>query len=1153
MDITVPILIRQVLLPDGKDKVYQVRHLFLESPLQQDRKLPLAMNRLERDLEGLLRTLTENNAHDAIAGLAWYPSLTERNLTLAIELKKGLFRVTYHFALLQSLGRTLAFVPALPELWFDVPDMTSFPARAETMVTAWFKKQEKDETLTETPEAFANVGSAWIAALNLSVPPPRPRKKQKPPFAFLGAPEKLDGGAELEKVGRNLSRLPDEELGKAVLRDREVLELERLLLQPERRPLLLVGPPGSGKTALLYELIRRRRQKPVGTPLIGDLYLMAPQRLISGMMYVGQWEERLLAILKHMRRKDLIFYVDDLPGLLHAGTSASSNLTVCTVLQPWLERKDVRFVGEITPEALRVMREQARSLVDLCHLIPVHPTTDLETQRILIQLMSELEAQHKCLINPMVIPTILELQRRFEPTAAFPGKAARLLRQVAARPDVRVDVSDVFLALQNRTGLRLEVMIQHANLTRAAILSVLKAGVIGQEAALEALADVVSIFRARLNDTSRPVANLLFLGPTGVGKTETAKALARWLYGENADLTNPPLLRFDLNEFGGGDAVSRLVGTVDEPEGLLTGAIRRRPFAVVLFDEIEKAHPSVFNLLLQLLGEGRLTDARGRTADFTNAIILMTSNLGVREATRQTGFDAQGADVRQVFIKAAEAFFSPEFFNRIDRVIPFTHLSQEELRQLIRLEVSSILQREGMQRRRLSLQVDPLALDWLVAQGYHPSLGARALKRVLERELVRPLAEALSAVQSRHPLLARAFKGPRGLLLDVRPLEAVASLADANADTEIDDLVLKRRLLTLAQRLCDEATTRLVSLPYSPASSSRVVWTDRRESPSPEAEDLLEVRSSLRDCIDSLTLELEARNQDDEIDVRGVKVRNQVPRRRRLDRWTFGHSLDDICAADDMRDALRDIFEQRIRRGKEDRWPMTAYAVSLAELTLRALSERWPQQALSFGNTLSLLNIEVPDLPSYQLAMASPAHPHQYEPLEPTKAGRIETEMFEEGLSRTWKEKPFIPDPQQDEQVALLTSGPLSSHIARGMEGFVLRVYPTHFQLEETVVVTPEPGESLADTLMHRRARIEAWKLALARGEVGFADEPYPPGRLRAIMQDDNCLSLATGEAYPLLRRAFSRMARETLLYSDTLRSIWRPGPDQPESSSPKG
>ncbi len=232
---------------------------------------------------------------------------------------------------------------------------------------------------------------------------------------------------------------------------------------------------------------------------------------------------------------------------------------------------------------------------------------------------------------------------------------------------------------------------------------------------------------------------MLLLGPTGVGKTEFAKSLANYLFG-NSDR----LLRFDMNEYVSPNAVPQLVGTFAQPEGLLTAAVRRQPFAVLLFDEIEKGHPDVFDLLLQVLGEGRLTDARGRTTDFSNTIIVLTSNLGTQRTESGLGFGGVSSQGASTAIRAAENFFRPEFFNRLDRVIPFDRLSRDDMTIIARHLMADVLHRDGLVRRQCVLNATPQAIEWVIDQGYNPVLGARALKRAIEKELTRPIAAFLA-------------------------------------------------------------------------------------------------------------------------------------------------------------------------------------------------------------------------------------------------------------------------------------------------------------------------------------------------------------------------------------------------------------------------
>ena len=319
-----------------------------------------------------------------------------------------------------------------------------------------------------------------------------------------------------------------------------------------------------------------------------------------------------------------------------------------------------------------------------------------------------------------------------------------------------------------QTGLALALLDGRRKLPRADVLDALRRRVVGQDEALEAVTDVVSLAKARLNAPDRPLGTLLFMGPTGVGKTECAKALAAFLFGRDEHI-----VRLDMNEFGSPAAASRLVGTFLEPEGLLTAPVRRQPFCVVLLDEIEKAHPDVFDMLLQVMGEGRLTDAVGRTTDFGGAIVIMTSNLGTREVAQRIGFGGGEEERQRAFMDAAEAFFRPEFVNRIDRMVPFRQLGRDEIRSIAERLLEEVVGREGLVRRRCALNVDPRALDLVVDRGYQPQLGARALKRMLERQLVQPVSARLSTLKPGLPVLVDVHGAREGIVVRVSELTEV--------------------------------------------------------------------------------------------------------------------------------------------------------------------------------------------------------------------------------------------------------------------------------------------------------------------------------------------------------------------------------------------
>ncbi len=797
-------------------KVYHARPLFFERPSLRDEQLGRLMLQLGRRLQEHLTRLGRQDHHDELARWAFSPPTAQHRLNLTLELRRSRPKCRFFLVVFAHRGKRIAFCPAIDDLWFEYDRGEDLASRATEVLTDYFRDLEKqalddakgnDPPVYARPATYAMTGTAWITTLDLDITPAS-KLVRKPvlPFLFLGDAETMSGAEELRRVGRCLDWHYPDHLERATMREREVAELSKLLDHPDRRPVLLIGPRLVGKTTILEECIYRRvarRRSPHRDK--ANTWLIAPQRLISGMSYVGQWENRLLAILKEIHKRDHILYFDDLLGLFRAGQTGNSSLNVAHVLKPYIERRDLRLVAEITPEALHILREQDRGLADQFHLLPIGEPTDRDNLQIMIQTQRQDEDRHGCVFDLEVLPTVLDLTRRYVRDAAYPGKAARMLRQLAVRgsqlrrpkeekarlgempPRPVLSRQDVYQEFQAQTGLAMQFLDPRGRLERREILEALGDRVVGQPHALEAVADVLAIAKARLNDPDRPLATFLFLGPTGVGKTECAKAIAHYLFGD-AD----KLLRFDMNEYVDPGSAARLVGTFHQPEGLFTAAIRRQPFAVVLLDEIEKADPEVFDLLLQVLGEGRLTDALGRTADFTNAIVLLTSNLGVREAETNLGFGPTDvAAAATAYQTTAERFFRPEFFNRLDRVIPFRRLERQAIRKIARLLVQQVLKREGFQHRRCLIQVDDQAIEQIVAVGFDPILGARAMKRAVERYLVQPVATRLANIPVDQFTLIEVYPatakvgadvlGSPSLAVAVQPLKMVKALPRAEA------------------------------------------------------------------------------------------------------------------------------------------------------------------------------------------------------------------------------------------------------------------------------------------------------------------------------------------------------------------------------------
>lgn len=760
MTFAIPIVIEESPGRSGVP-VFSASPVFGGEPSERGEKLARVVSRLTAALHRHLLELSQGPRQDRLALWTQEPNLDETTVELRLELESGSAARRFFLVGRPALGRRIYFAPRLPAVAFEVLPGQDLKERAQRVFTRHFRDREKSGEPFDF-EDFTIRGSARLSLLEVTLEPAvEVRRPKKSPWAQLAGDdeEKPDGDAELRRTSQHLNSLYPDDLDRAVGRDESVGELLRFLSGQDRRPVLLLGPRKVGKTAVLHEAIRRmeavraaRKSRAAGDTTVDwtidesisprHVWHVSPMRLISGMSVVGQWETRVEAILAHATARDLVLYVDDLPGLFTAGVSSASDLNVAALLKPCLERRSVRVVAEITPEAWRVLCERDRSLADLFHVMHLRETSGIETSRILIAFARDLEAAHRCEFRPEVIPTVCALLGQFARDAAFPGKAAGFLRRLATageRRDIRS--ADVFSEFASQTGLGSWLVDPSLATDFSEIVDRIAASLSGQPAVVEAFAVAIAKLKARLNDSARPLGVFLLLGPTGVGKTQSAKALAAALFGDANRL-----LRFDMNEFVDASAVGRLVGTAYAPDGLLSSAIRRQPFNVVLLDEIEKASPEVFDLLLGVLDEGRLTDALGRVSDFTNTFVLLTSNLGVREAGSRLGFATNPADATAAYVSAAEKFFRPEFFNRIDAILPFNELDPAVLQSIASGLIAGVMSRIGLLRRECTLRVLPEAARRLVALGHHPQLGARALKRTIERELTAPLAEQLTSM-----------------------------------------------------------------------------------------------------------------------------------------------------------------------------------------------------------------------------------------------------------------------------------------------------------------------------------------------------------------------------------------------------------------------
>ncbi len=430
---------------------------------------------------------------------------------------------------------------------------------------------------------------------------------------------------------------------------------------------------------------------------------------------------------------DAVLYFEDLDDLF-AGRPGGYEDMASAMLR-YVSRGRVRLFGELI--SARYDELSHRQVGFFSHLERVHvaPLDRAQTADLLT-------ARASGALGAGAAEQAVELTERYETARSLPGKAVTLLEEVLARKveDRAVTRDDVLAAYSARTGVPELLLRDERSLLVEDVERRFRARIIGQERAIRRVAETLATVKAGLSARGRPLAQFLFVGPTGVGKTELAKALAELLFGSASRLS-----RFDMSEYADAWAAERLIRGTDRDDGVLTRKLREQPFSVLLLDEIEKADPAVFDLLLQVLGEGRLSDARGRLAHFENAIIIMTSNLGAQHQRPKLGFGDEERDDEAHYTARAREHFRPEFLNRLDKIVCFASLSREQIGSVAKVALARISAREGFEERAVRLAVSERALEHLASEGYSASYGARGLRRHLEQHLIAPVAALLSA------------------------------------------------------------------------------------------------------------------------------------------------------------------------------------------------------------------------------------------------------------------------------------------------------------------------------------------------------------------------------------------------------------------------
>jgi ATP-dependent Clp protease ATP-binding subunit ClpC len=646
------------------------------------------------------------------------------------------------------------------------------------------------------------------------------------------------GSLVLDQFGRNLTTMAREKkLDPVIGREKEIERIMQVLSRRTKNNPVLIGEPGVGKTAIVEGLSQRIVSGDVPDTIKDkQLYTLDLGALVAGSRYRGDFEERLKKVLKEIKtRGDIILFIDEIHTLVGAG-AAEGAIDAASILKPMLARGELQTIGATTTDEYRKHLEKDAALERRFQPIKVEQPSVAHTIEILKGLRERYEAHHKVTITDQALVAAANLADRYIADRQLPDKAIDLIDEAGARLRIkRMKTPPDYQEIENKVRKDKEDSIENQKFEAAAKLRDLEkellerkvakeaewkeAGVdlfdevdeeavaevlamwtgipvyklteqetekllrmedelhkrvIGQDDAIKAVSQAIRRTRAGLKDPKRPAGSFIFLGPTGVGKTETAKTLAEFLFGDE-----DALITLDMSEYQEKHTVSRLVGSPPgyvgyDEGGQLTEAVRRKPFSVVLFDEVEKAHPDVFNTLLQILEDGRLTDSQGRAVDFKNTVIIMTSNLGTADLRKANlGFSKSSEAVSYEKMKAKvqealKAHFRPEFLNRIDDTIVFHELSKEE----VVIMVDKMVRRLGEQLKGqgFTLQLTPEAKVLLADKGYDPTMGARPLRRAIQRMLEDPLSEKL---------LLKEFSPNQTIVVDVVEGEISFTAVDA--------------------------------------------------------------------------------------------------------------------------------------------------------------------------------------------------------------------------------------------------------------------------------------------------------------------------------------------------------------------------------------
>jgi ATP-dependent Clp protease ATP-binding subunit ClpC len=646
--------------------------------------------------------------------------------------------------------------------------------------------------------------------LNETASSPAPAGGQQPARAPTSGPKT----PLVDQLAVDLTTMAEEKkLDPVIGRQMEIERVIQILARRTKNNPALIGEPGVGKTAIVEGLAQRITEGDVPAPLMNKRVLQLDVgSLVAGTMYRGQFEERLKRVIDELKQSGAILFIDEVHMLVGAG-AAGSSVDAANILKPALSRGELQVIGATTLDEYRKHIESDAALERRFQPVQVDEPSETETIEILKGVRSAYEEHHHLVISDAALEAAAHLSSRYVTERFLPDKAIDLIDESASRvrmykspaakqakdlygqlrearqnhalaqeegngEDIKeweeketdlgeqierlrsgwdrasspvVSADDIAEVVSMCTGVPLMQLAEEESQRLLKMEDELRKSIIGQEDAIIAISRAVRRARAGLKDPKRPIGSFMFLGPTGVGKTELTKALAKFMFG-----SEDAAIQLDMSEFMERHTASRLVGAPPgyigyEDAGQLTEALRRRPYSIVVFDEVEKAHPEVHNMLLQIMEEGHLSDAKGRKVDFRNAIIVMTSNIGADMIKKQTllGFQLKRDvlteeqvsydEMRKKLNESLKHSFRPEFINRLDGVVIFRSLNKDDIEKIVAIELDKVSER--LKDHNLTLNATPAALSALADQGYDADFGARPLRRVIQQRVEDPLSD----------------------------------------------------------------------------------------------------------------------------------------------------------------------------------------------------------------------------------------------------------------------------------------------------------------------------------------------------------------------------------------------------------------------------